>query len=192
MRKLTRILLAILGCSLLGHLAPAQEATPWPVPPATKLESFDTNHSSVIIKATTEVGSLSVNTGGVSVRCREITAASSGQKEQGIAIAITQKGQVRDTLLIDYEEISSLLNALDYLNKLDLSVTPLNAFDAAYTTKGGFRVAALGSRRTGTIQYAVRDARTNMTPIIFSLQEMFRLRGFVDQARANLDSLRGG
>jgi hypothetical protein len=192
MRRLTLILLAVLGCSLLSNSSHAQVANTCPVPPATKLESFDTNVSTIVIKGTTETGSLSANTGVVSVRCREITLASSGHKEQGIALEITQKDQTRDTLLIDYDEISSLLDAIDYLNKLDFSVTSLNFFDATFTTKGGFRIAAFGRQRTGAIQFAVRDARTNLAPIIFTRDEMARFGGLIEQAKRKLDSLRGG
>ena len=193
MRRLTLIL--VLGCSLLGRPAPAQVATlvvaPTP-PPATKLEAFDTNTSTVIIKATTEIGSISVNAGIVSVRCRETTDTGNGHKEQGIAFEITLKGQSRDTILVDYDEIAPLLSAIDYLNRLDFNVTSLNAFDATYTTQGGFRVAAFGLRRNSTVQFTIRDVRTNLTPVAFSLQDLARLRTLIDQAKTTLDSLRGG
>ena len=188
MRRSSLILLAVLGCSFLRNVSPAQVAIAYPVPPATKLASFDTNNSSIIIKATTEIGSLTVNAGVVSVRCREITDAGSGRKEQGIAMEITQSGQRKDTLLIDYDEIASLLSAIDYLNKLDFSVTAMNAFDAAYTTKGGFRVAAIGLRRTSTIQFAIRDARTDTTSFIFSRTDLSQFGSLIDQARKKLDS----
>jgi hypothetical protein len=155
------------------------------------LESFDTNISSVIIKATTEIGSVSVNAGIISVRCREITDTKSGRKEQGLALEISQRGPLRDKLLIDYDEIASLLDAISYLSKLDFSASPLDTFDAEYTTKGGFRIAALGVRRTGAIQFAVRDVRTIMAPVIFLPQDLGRLGGLIDQAKSKLDSLRG-
>jgi hypothetical protein len=189
MRRWTLIPLAALGFSFLGNVSPAQVTNIWPA--ATKLESFDTNISSIVVRATTEIGVLSVNTGAVSVRCREITEPSSGHRELGIALEITRRGQGKDTLLIDYDEISALLSAFDYLSKLDFSVTSLNAFDAAYTTKGGFRVASFGIRRTGAVQFAVRDARTNMPPVVLSRQDMSRLVGLVEQAKKTLDSLRG-
>ena len=182
MRTLTLILSAVLGCSFLGHPAQAQVATtlvvaPTPAP-ATKLEAFETNISTVIIKGTTEIGTISVNAGVVSVRCREITDTGSGHKEQGIALEFLLRDQPKDTLLIDYDEIASLSTAVDYLNKLDFSVTPLNFFDATYTTKGGFRVTAFGLRRSSTVQFSVRDARANMNmaPIALSLQDLARLK----------------
>ena len=94
-------------------------------------------------------------------------------------------------MLIDYDEIAPLLTAIDYLSKLEVSVTPLATFDAAYVTQGGFRIAALGTRRTGVIQFAVRDARTGLLPIIFSRQEM-KFSTLINQAKATLDALRGG
>src|SRR5882724_11127864 len=75
MRGSILIFLTVLGYSFLRNSSHAQVANPCPVAPATKLESFDTNIASVVIKATTEIGSLSVNAGLVSVRCREITDA---------------------------------------------------------------------------------------------------------------------
>jgi hypothetical protein len=135
--------------------------------PATKLESFDTNVEVVVLKASTDVGAISADAGEVAVRCREITDTSTSHKEQGLSLDITLRGQTRDTLLIDYDEIAALLSAIDYITRLDVSVTPLTSFDAAYTTRGGFRIAALGTRRTGLIQFGVRDARTGSTPVVF-------------------------
>jgi len=192
MRRLTLLLFAVVGCSFPGISSRAQVVTTCLVLPATKLESFETNISSVIIKATTDLGSISANTGVVLVRCREITDTTSGQKEHGIALDITQKGQPRDKLLIDYDEIAPLLNAISYLNKVDVSITPLNAFDAEYTTRGGFRIAALGNRRTGVVQFAVRDVRTNMAPVIFSRQDLLQFGSLVGQAKTQLDSLSSG
>src|SRR5258707_14502985 len=109
MHKSILIFFAILGCSSLTSLS-QQVSNPCPIAPATKLESFDTNTATVVIKATTEIGSLSVSSGAISVRCREITDAGSGRKEQGIAIEIAQTAQPKDRLPIDYDEIASLLN----------------------------------------------------------------------------------
>ena len=86
--------------------------------------------------------------------------------------------------------MAPLANAIDYISKLDVTVTPLAAFDAAYTTRSGFRIAALGTRRTGTIQFGVRDALTGSSPVTFSRDEMTRLSGLINQAKGILDSLR--
>ena len=41
------------------------------------------------------------------------------------SLTCTSAGQVEDTMLIDYDELDSLLDGLEYLGKLDWSVTPL-------------------------------------------------------------------
>jgi hypothetical protein len=189
MRKANIVLITAISCSLLTSLSRAQDAI-LPVPvPATKLESFDTNVGIVIIRAATEIGVISTDVGTISVKCREITDTTSGRKERGIDIEITEKGAFKDRLLIDYDEISSLLKGMDYLSKLDVSVTSLNAFDAGYMTKGGFRIAALGNRRVGSIRFSVRDSRINMVPVLLSRDDMARFSNFMDLARKQLDGL---
>jgi len=190
MRALASISLAVLGCSFFTNPSFAQVTNLWAAFPATKLESFETNVGVVILKATTELGRISANAGEVAVKCREITDTSTGHKEQGIAIEITQRDRLKDTMLIDYDEIPSLSNGIDYLNNLDMNATSLNALDAVFTTKGGFRIAALGTRGTGVIQFGVRDTRTGSIPIILSRPQMTQLSFLLDKAKAMLDALR--
>jgi len=180
-----------MSCSLLASVARGQETlttTAVLPPPATKLESVETNVGTVLIKGASEIGSVSANTGVVSVKCRVITDTTTGREERGLAIDIGEKG-LKDRMLMDYDEIAPLLKALDYLNKVDASATPLNAFDAVYTTKGGFRIAAMGARRTGSIQFSLRDARVSMAPVQFSRDEMNRFWTLVEQAKKQLDTL---
>lgn len=158
--------------------------------PATKLESFDTNVEVVVLKASSDAGSISADAGFVGVRCREITDTSTGHKEQGISIDISPKNSPRSMLLVDYDEISSLIAAINYISLLEVTATPLTSFDAAYTTKGGFRIAALGTRNTGMIQFGVRDARVGSVPVTFSRDQMNRLSEIINQAKATLDSVR--
>ena len=73
MRRFIAVFVAVAGGSLLAGSAFAQETNPCPIVPATKLEAFDTNTSTVIIKATAPIGTVPAHGGAVSVRCREIT-----------------------------------------------------------------------------------------------------------------------
>jgi len=180
----------MLALGLCFNCAQAQLTNELTFVPATKLESFDTNVEVIILKGTTDVGAINSGGGTVAVRCREITNLNSAQKQQGLAIEITPQGQERDVMLIDYEEIQFLLNAIDYITRLEVTATPLAGFDAAYTTKGGFRIAALGARRTGLIQFGVRDARFRSIPVVFSRDDMSRLSSLISQAKGTLDSVR--
>ena len=190
MRRFMAIFVAVAGGSLLTGVARAQETNACLLLPATKLEAFETNTDTVIIKATAPIGTVPAHGGEVAVRCREITDAGTGRQESGIIVDMTFGGQLEDTMLIDYDELGSLLDGLEYLGKLDWSVTPLPGFDAVYTTKGGFRAAAFGSRRTGNIEFAVRSARVRTAPLLLSRDQLGQLRSLVQQGKAKLDSLR--
>jgi hypothetical protein len=191
MKRLTSISFAVLGCLLYTNPAPAQVTNLWPVAPATRLEAFNTNIGLVILKATTELGVVSGNNGAVSVRSREAMIASTGRSVQGIAIVITLRGQLNDTLLLDYEEIAPLLDAIDYFGKLDISDTSFNTLDAEYTTKSGFHIAAIRTRQSGGIQCSVRDLRTGEAPVVLSWQQMAQFSGLIIRAKATLDAAHG-
>jgi hypothetical protein len=181
---------ALAGAVLLAGSVLAQETNPCPLVPATKLESFETNTDTVIIKATAPIGSVPTQNGTVAVRCREITDAGTGHRESGIIIDIASAAAVEDSLLIDYDELDSLLDGLDYIAKLDWTVTPLPSFSAVYTTKGGFRAAAFGSRRTGNIEFSARSIRINRPPLLLSRDQLGQVRSLVEQGKGKLDSLR--
>ena len=190
MRRFIAVLIAVAGGSLLGDPARAQETNTCLLVPATKLEAFDTNTDTVIIKATAPIGTVAAHGEAVAVRCREITDAGTGRRESGIIIDIAYGAQVEGTALIDYDELDSLLDGLDYLGKLDWSVTSLPDFSAVYTTKGGFRADARGSRRTGNIEFAVRSTRVGFPRLSLSRDQLGQLRSLVEQGKAKLDSLR--
>jgi hypothetical protein len=170
----------------------AQDATAPLLLPATKLESFETNVGILIIKGTTEVGAVSGTGGDVTVKCREVSDAATGRKERGVALEIIEQGQLKDRLLIDYDELEPLLKGVDTLSKIDSSVTSLDSFDAAFTTRGGLRLAALGNRRTGSFRFGLRDLRQNLAPISFSREEMVRFSSLITEAKKRLDSIGKG
>ena len=190
MRRFIAIFVTVAGALLLTGMARAQETNIWLPFPATKLEAFETNTDTVIIKATAPIGSVPAHSGEVGVRCREITDVGTGRRESGIIIDLTLGGELVDTMLIDYDELGALLDGLEYLGTLDWSVTPLPGFDAVYTTKGGFRAAAFGSRRTGNIEFAVRSVRVRTVPLVLSRDQLGQVRNLVQQGKAKLDSLR--
>ena len=192
MRRFMAILVAVAGGSLLTGPAHAQETNACLPVPATKLEAFETNTDTVIVKATAPIGTVPAHGGAVSVRCREITDAGTGRRESGVIIDIAFGEQLEGTLLIDYDELDSLLDGLEYLGKLDWSITSLPDFSAVYTTKGGFRADARGSRRTGNIEFAVRSTRLIAPRLALSRDQLGQLRSLVEQGKAKLDSLRKG
>jgi hypothetical protein len=192
MRRFIAIFVAVAGALLLTGTARGQVTNTCLPFPATKLEAFETNTDTVIIKATAPIGTVPAHAGEVGVRCREITDVGTGRRESGIIIDLNFGGELGDTMLIDYDELDALLDGLEYLGTLDWSVTPLPGFDAVYTTKGGFRAAAFGSRRTGNIEFAVRSIRVRTVPLVLTRDQLSQVRSLVQQGKAKLDSLRKG
>jgi hypothetical protein len=190
MKKLLAIATLLLAALLLADAVRAQTTNCCPLLPQTKLEGFETNTGSVILKATAPIGTVAASAGELSVRCREITDLGTGRREFGVVIAFAENSRSDEMCLIDYDELDSLQGALDYLNKVDWSVTSLPGFDAVYTTRGGFRVAAYGDRRSGGIGFAARNTRLLARPLQLSRDQLGQLRSVLDQARTKLDSLR--
>ncbi len=189
MVRLSVIAVVIVSTSLLISTARAQETNACLPFPATKLEAFETNTDTVIIRATAPIGTVTAHGGRVAVRCREITDAGTGHRERGIIVDIAFEAQLEATALIDYDELDSLLDGLEYLGKLTWSVTSLPDFSAVYTTKGGLRAEARGSRRTGSIEFAVRSIRVTAPRLGLSRDQLSQFRSLIDQAKAKLDSL---
>src|SRR3974390_80150 len=96
MRKLTAVFLAFAGAILLADIASAQLTNIWPPFPATKLEAFETNTDTVIIKATSPIGSVPAHGGEGGVRCREITDAGSSRRLSGIVVDLTFGSEIGD------------------------------------------------------------------------------------------------
>ncbi len=168
----------------------AQDTNTYQNLPITRLEAVETNTGTVIVRATASIGSVSANGGTLAVKGRDFTDAGSGRRELGISITISLGNQREDTLMIDYDELDSLLNGIDYLARVDWSVTSFPAFDALYTTKSGFRLVAFGGRRSGAIEYTARSVRSLWPSLPLSRDQLAQLRSLVEQARAKLDSVR--
>ena len=190
MRTITKkfYLMANLGGPLLETLCQAQETNVWPSP-ATRLEAIQTNIGRVIIKSTAPLGTASAGSGTLAVSYKELKDVSSDHREYGIGIIIAEGGRQAESL-IDYDELDSLISAIDYLNRVDWSVSSLPSLDAFYNTRDGFRMAAFSSRRSTNIEIAVRSLRWNLGPLLLSRTEVAQFRSLIVQAKTKLDALR--
>jgi len=183
------ICIFVLCTSAFIRPASAQDTNAYAYTPATRLESFATNTGTVVIRGSADIGVVQGSTGTIGLKCREASDASSGRKEVGISIDLNHNQQSKETRYIDYDELEPLIDALAYLNKVDWSITSLNSFDAAITTRSGFRASAFSSKRSGAIEFAVRTAGTGNPPILMSRDQLAELRGLLEQARTKLDSI---
>ena len=182
MNKSSLILLAMFGALVLS--APAQDTNAL----KTDLGVFETRTGTVLVKGFTQTGMLTVGTEVITVYCKESTDISAGRKADGLALVLSGNRPFHKRILVDYDEISPLLDGINYLNKITYDVTPLTSFDASFSTKSGFTVAAYSSQRQGTIQESLEygdEFKVLVTPY-----QMMQLSQLIGQAKQNLDTLR--
>ena len=190
MKRLPTTAMLLFAALLLVDAVHAQNTNCCPLLPQTKLEGFETNIGTIVLKATAPIGYVTASPGELYVRCREITDLGTGRREFGVVIAFAENSRPDEVCLIDYDELDSLQDALDYLNKVEWSVTSLPGFDAVYTTKGGFRIGAYGSRRSGGIGFFARNIRLLAPTPQLSRDQLGQFRSLLEQARTKLNSLR--
>jgi len=188
-RKCSLILLIAVGWTVLSGTLLAEDTNA----PKTKLEAFEAQTGVTIVKGSVLIGSVNGQNGVVSIRCKESRDASTDRKESGLAIEVREGEAQADTTVIDYDELDSFLNAIDYISRVDYRVTTLPFFDVVYTTKGGLRIAAYSSARSpGTIQAAVHSSHITNTRVLLSPQQLARFLSLIQESKAKLDSLRAG
>jgi hypothetical protein len=184
MRNLCGVLLAAAG--FFAGTAPAQVTNV----PLTKLEAFEAQTGMVIVKGAGLIGSLAIGALNLTVISKESIKVGTGRKEYGLVIELAENNQQVWKRVVDYDEIDSLVNGLNYLSIIDDKVTALPTFVAGYVTKSGFRVGAFTSQRRGAIQLFLQDYTTNSVRILVTPTQLAEFLGLVEQARKNLDSLR--
>ena len=180
------ILLLVAALGTLVGTAPAQDTNAL----KTTLGVFETQTGVVLIKAIGQVGEMSVEGNEISVRCKETTDASTGHKVYGLVIGIAGGSEPRDRILIDDDEVDSLLNGISYLSKINGSVTALPGFDAVYTTKAGLRVIAESVRKDGGVLTFVQYGDRPKIPL--TSLELTQFYNLIEQGRETIDSLQAG
>jgi hypothetical protein len=170
----------------LASPARAEETNSYP---KSRLELFEATTGTVLIRSTDELGGLAGKTGGVAVRCREVREIGTNRREFAAVVTVTASDNVEDTTVVDYEELDALIRAMDYVGRVDWSITSLSHFEAAYITRSGLKVATYSSRRSGTVEaFALSNrqvrCRANLTTAQFA-----QLRVFLEQAKAKIENL---
>lgn len=157
--------------------------------PKTQLEAFAAETGAVIIRGYSEIGKVT-GMGSVEVDCREFTNASSGKKSFGISITVKESGRLEreDNSFIDYDEITSLVAGIDYIRKIQPSVTKLANFEATYTTRGDFAVTVFNSS-AGKLSVAVSSGRIGRTSAYLDMEKIVELRALIVRGKETLDRL---
>jgi hypothetical protein len=175
--------------TLICAAAQAQQSATVPQEPKTKLESFQRQTGTVVIKGYSEIGVVH-GLGGVKVDCMEFTDATTERRQIGIVIDVIESGRIQnsDRSFIDYEEVEPLLKGIDYIAKVKADATRLGNFEAIYKTKGNFTATTFSS--SGKVEAAVASGHFRQATAYLSLQQLAELRGLIAQTKQKLDSLK--
>jgi hypothetical protein len=190
MSKYKITLAAVVASSLLAFNLHAQTATV--TLPATLMENFELQTNTIIVKAYSMVGTITLANTKLSIHADEANDVSHSQKAYGITIALsgtTPSGApARISLVVDYDELDSLANAIDYVGKVSSGVTQLNSFEAGYVTKSGFHVIAHSDRRQSTVNTFIQFNDLPRFPV--SPDQLSQLHSLISQAKTALDTLK--
>jgi hypothetical protein len=186
MHRLSFILIVVVGSRFLPDCVRAQDTNV----PLTNLEAFEAQTGTVIVRGSALIGTISGETGTVSVRCKESSAPGSGRKEYGVAVDLKEGNRPEDTTIIDYDELETFLSGIDYLSKANHAVTSLPNFDVLYRTGGGLRLDVYTStKRSGVLQAALQSSRVNRARVLLSGDQLAHFQNLIQQAKSRLDLL---
>lgn len=157
--------------------------------PSTELEAFAAQTGAVIIRGYSELGKVA-GLGTVEVDCREFINAQSGEKSHGLAMKVVESGRYErnDSSFIDYDEIASLLSGIDYIAKIDASVTKLKNFEATYTTRGDFAVTVYNDSK-GKLSVAVSSGRIGRATAYLNFEQLSQLRSLIMEAKTRIEAI---
>lgn len=161
-----------------------------PIEPRTKLEALEDRHSTVIIKAFTRITTLEV--GGLRLDAVEMREMGNVSRAKGIVVVVlveNNQGTQRassNRAFVDYEEIDSLLQAIDAISRVDETMTKFPGFEAKYRTLGDLEISVFRQTRSGNAVIVTtgicEQARTTLT-----LDELAKLRAMIHEAKTRLD-----
>jgi hypothetical protein len=183
MNKRLVIILAAAVCALTAT-ATAQETNNL----RTQIGQMEARTGDILIKGYNQVGSIALDQVQVMVRCKETTDVTTGEKAYGLAFEFEAGQNEHRKVLVDDNEVDALLNAVDYLAKINSDVTSLTGFEATYTTKAGLCVIADSVRKEGGILTYLQF--WDYPRIAVSSVQMSQLYTLIGQSRKNLDALK--
>lgn len=189
MKTLISLGFVILSLVVFSSPVAGQETVEPVLEPRTKLEAFQARTGIVIIKGFSRIGLAEGLEGtSIEVESREFRDTGSNSREYGITIEVREAGNTgrRSLTYIDYDEIDPLLKGLEYLNKIDNSVTQLTRFEADYRTRGDLLVSA-SSGRSGVIRLAISGGVFRRAVSFFRLEDLKVIRGLIIEAKNQLD-----
>jgi hypothetical protein len=176
-------LFLVAGMPLIGQTAKDTQTK-------TKIEAFEAKTGAVVIQGFTKTGMVKDRFGGgVEVEAVELMDATSGLRVSGVKINVKAAGalETQNSSFVDADEIESLIKGIDYISKLDASVTKMNSFQADYRTKGDLDISTFSSA-DGKISSAVTSGTIGQARVFLTQGGLAELRSLVVEANTQLQA----
>jgi hypothetical protein len=90
---------------------------------------------------------------------------------------------------VDYDEIDSLLNAIDTVTRVDETTTKLAGFEARYRTLGDLEIGVFRQTRSGTAVILTTGICDRATQTL-TLDDLAKVRALILEAKTRLDEIR--
>lgn len=166
-----------------------------PFEPRTRLEDLDDRYNSVIIKGFTSITTVDVR----GVRIDAIEMRDTGKTPpangllfaKGLVVVLREGGERPDDnrAFIDYDEIDSLLSAIDAISRVDETATKLAGFEARYKTQGDLEISVFRQTRSGRAVIMSTGICDRATTTL-SLDDLAKVKAMIQEAKARLDEIR--
>ena len=158
----------------------------------TKLEQFSTKTGVVLVRGFHKIGSTTgLYSTSVNVQSKEFINVSDETREYGITVESFKEDGRYDkshTSFIDYDEIDSLIEGINYISSLKSDVTKLKDFQADYKTRSNLEISTFSSGRK--ILAAVTSGTIGGVTAYFNLTDLEKVKLLIIKAKEKIDSIR--
>jgi len=164
-----------------------------PFEPRTKLEAIDRGYERVLLKGFSRIATVRVRGAEIRVDAVELRDNTASTRAMGIVIVMREADQEQineNRAFVDYDEIDSLLKAIDFAAKVNETVTKLAGFEARYRTRGDLELAVFRQGRTSGTAASVTTGICDRVTGLLTLDELELLRAHLVEAKARLDEIK--
>jgi hypothetical protein len=193
----------VLCAVILFCLSPASAQRPgpqfWrngdcePFEPRTKLEMIERLQGEVIIKGFTRITTVEVR--GVRIDAVEMRPSGRDARFKGVVVSLREAERAGDNRVtesrafIDYDELSSLLKAIDAMAGVDETSTKLVGFEARYRTLGDLEISVFRQTRSGNAVIMSTGICERAVQAL-SLDDLAKVKAMIQEAKNRLDEIR--
>lgn len=123
--------------------------------------------------------------GSVEFDAREFRDARDPKQVQyGVLVTVKESGRLEreHRSFVDEDELDSIIQGIDYITKIDKSVTTFENFEASLQTKGELAVTVFStsSRQLG---FAISSGRIGKATAFVSSEDIAQMRGLLVRAK---------